>query len=100
MHQLIEELRDKTAILIYLSDHGESLGENGKYLHAEDNEPLHYPAAFVWYSVKYENLFPQKIEAMKRNAVKHVTTSFMFHSILDASSITSVYLDEEKSIFR
>lgn len=100
LHQLIEELRDEVAILIYLSDHGESLGENEKYLHAEDNEPLHYPAAFVWYSVKYENLFPQKIEAMKRNAVKHVTTSFMFHSILDASSITSAYLDEEQSIFK
>ena len=100
LHQLIEELRDKAAILIYLSDHGESLGENEKYLHAEDNEPLHYPAAFVWYSVKYEKLFPQKIEAMKRNAVKHVTTSFMFHSILDASSITSAYLDEEQSIFK
>ena len=40
------------------------------------------------------------IEAMKRNAVKHVTTSFMFHSILDASSITSAYLDEEQSIFK
>ena len=100
LHQLIEELKDEVAILIYLSDHGESLGENEKYLHAEDNEPLHYPAAFVWYSVKYENLFPQKIEAMKRNAVKHVTTSFMFHSILDASSITSAYLDEEQSIFK
>lgn len=46
LHQLIEELRDEVAILIYLSDHGESLGENEKYLHAEDNEPLHYPGSF------------------------------------------------------
>lgn len=100
LYQLIEKLKGKPAILIYLSDHGESLGENGKYLHAEDNEPLHYPACFVWYSSEYEDLFPRKIEAMKKNTVKHVTTSFMFHSILDASSIISVYLDEEQSIFR
>ena len=89
LHQLIEELRDEVAILIYLSDHGESLGENEKYLHAEDNEPLHYPAAFVWYSVKYENLFPQKIEAMKRKCCEtchyelHVSQHFgcFFHYI-------------------
>ena len=97
--QLIGKLRDKPSILVYLSDHGESLGENGKYLHAEDNPPLHHPACFVWTSSVYESLFPLKVAAMKRNAAKHVTTGFMFHSILDASSITSTYLDESQSIF-
>ncbi len=100
LHQLIEELQDKTAILIYVSDHGESLGENGKYLHAEDNEPLHYPAAFVWYSPQYARTFPDKTEALKQHADQPLNTGFLFHSALDAGTLHTVYLDTTRSIFR
>ncbi len=97
--RLIENLKDEPSVLIYISDHGESLGENGKYLHAEDNVPLHYPAAFVWYSPKYAVSFPQKTESLKRNANQPINTGFLFHSVLDAAALNTVYLDTARSVF-
>lgn len=100
LHRLIERLQDGPSVLIYISDHGESLGENGKYLHAEDNAPLHYPAAFVWYSPAYAGLFPDQTAALKRHANRPMTTGFLFHSVLDAGALNTVYLDTARSIFR
>lgn len=100
LHRLMAALQDETAVLIYVSDHGESLGENGKYLHAEDNEPLHYPAAFVWYSPRYARTFPKKTEALKRHADRLLNTGFLFHSALDAGTLHTAYLDTVRSVFR
>lgn len=48
---VIASLADKNAVLIYCSDHGEMLGEDGKWHHGDENEPiLHRVAAFVWFS--------------------------------------------------
>ena len=61
MKQVIDMLRDRKAVVIYQSDHGESLGENGKYLHGEETEELHWPAAFIWYSDKYKQQIPGEL---------------------------------------
>lgn len=44
---LFAELRGRNAVVLFISDHGEGLGENGIYLHASDNEATHYPACFI-----------------------------------------------------
>ena len=100
LHQLTERLKDVPSVLLYISDHGESLGENGKYLHAEDNAPLHYPAAFVWYSTLYEKAFPGKTAALKQHVHRPMNTGYLFHSVLDAGALNTVYLDTNRSIFR
>lgn len=96
---MIEPLKSKNALFIYLSDHGESLGENNVWLHAADSPPAHHPAAFVWASDKYIAAYPDKYEALKRNRQKKHVTDFLFHSILDGSSISSPYLKKELSVF-
>ena len=100
-HQLIEELRDRNAILVYLADHSENMGEDGHYAHGDGDWPAqHNPGCFVWYSDKYQASFPDKIEALKRNKDKNYNTSFLFHSILDASDIKSSYINQAENIFR
>lgn len=96
---LIEPLKDQNAILIYLSDHGESLGENGKWLHAVDNPPVHYPASFVWLSDTYIDKYPEKQKALTYNKGNRITTGYLFHSILDGALIKTPYLDKKSSIF-
>ncbi len=98
--QIINTLKTEKAILIYISDHGEILGEDGKYLHGEDHKELHNPGCFIWYSEKYAQKYPQKIIALKRNSLKIWDTSFLFHSILDATNAKTPYLDYELSIFK
>lgn len=96
----IDMIRDKKSVLIFLSDHGESLGEDGYYLHGTDRPELHHPAAFVWYSDKYAQSFPDFIGALKMNSDKRYSSDFLFHSIIDAADITTEYMNPELSIFR
>lgn len=98
---LINELRDKKAIMIYLADHSENMGEDGHYTHGDGDWPAqHYPGCFVWYSDKYLTAYPKKIEALKENKNKKYNTSFLFHSILDAADIQSSYINQLENIFR
>ena len=100
MYEFINELRDDNAILFFLSDHGESLGEDGRYMHALDFPEVHNTACFVWYSDKYAELNPEKVAALRRNKDKVYRTDFLFHSILDAASIETQYKEDGFSIFR
>lgn len=96
----IDLIRDKNSILIFLSDHGESLGEDGYYLHGTDRPELHQPAAFVWYSDKYAQSYPELIENLKKNSEERYRSDYLFHSIIDAADITTEYKDPQLSIFR
>lgn len=97
--KLIAELRERNAVLVYLSDHGEALGEEGHYLHAGDYPPLHNPACFVYCSPRYTALHADKINTLKENRTKRFRTDFLFHTILDAADIESKYLDRSFSLF-
>ncbi len=97
--EIIKKLQKRNAIIIFISDHGESLGEEGRYLHASDHETLHHPACFVWYSPQYAANFPEKVAALKANRDKRLTTETMFHSVLDGAAIETSPLNREKSIF-
>ena len=99
IYELIQRLKHSNAILIYLSDHGESLGEDGYYLHAGDRPELHYPACFVWCSDTYKATYPEKINALEANRLKRYRTDFLFHSIIGAASIETVYKDKTLDIF-
>ena len=96
----IDLIRYKNSILIFLSDHGESLGEDGYYLHGTDRPELHHPAAFVWYSDKYVQSYPELIENLKKNSERRYRSDYLFHSIIDAADITTEYKDPQLSIFR
>lgn len=92
-YKLIGELKDRRAILFYLSDHGESLGEEGYYTHGVDRPILHRPACFVWYSSSYAESYPEKVRNLKANKDKFYRTDFVFHTVLDAADVRSEYLN-------
>ena len=98
--QVRDRFRQRNAIVIYLSDHSENLGENGVYGHGEDTEPLHYPGCWVWMSDRYRSAHPDKWEALNANKLKHYNSAFLFHSILDAGDISTKYIDKKYDIFR
>jgi len=92
LNELISLFENENAIVFYLSDHGQSLGEDGFWLHANDMPAEKNPAMFVWFSDKYKANHPDFFEAMKENKYKDFGTEFLFHSILRAAGIqTDVY---------
>lgn len=99
LNRLITSLDNKRAIIIFLSDHGEALGENGEWLHANDNPAIKRPACLVWCSDCYIQSYPDKWDALQLNKQKRYRTDFLFHSILSAANISTPILDNSLNIF-
>lgn len=99
LDSIILRYESRCAVLIYLSDHGESLGEEGLWLHAGSGLPTHYPAALVWYSDAYAATYPDKVQALKENRTKCLRTDFLFYSILSAAGIEIEGADRNLDIF-
>jgi len=104
LSELIEILGETNSILIYISDHGESLGENGIYAHSYPFElaPIeqkHIPL-IIWASKKFlakKTNLDKFLNASKKTGIK-VDQSSIFHSILDCVGIKSEAIDYNKSL--
>lgn len=99
LYKIISSLRNRNAILIYISDHGEALGEDGNYLHADDYPQLRNTACIIWTSPEFDRRFPEKVKALKKNADRQYKTDAIFHSVLDAASIETPVINKSKSLF-
>lgn len=99
LDEILKELENKNAIMIFLSDHGESFGEDGFWLHANDSDYERNPACFVWFSDVYKELYPEKCDNLILNSNNDINSSFLFHTILDGSNIETVFLDKTQSLF-
>lgn len=96
---IIKKAPSKT-LLIYLADHGELLGENGKWLHAQGEEASMNPAMLIWYTDDFERAYPTYVKNLKLNSSKKITTDFFFNSMLDLVAIKNFDYKKSQSIFR
>ena len=100
LHNIIDKLKDKNAILFYLSDHGESLGEEGLWLHAADSPPLYNPACFIWMSPAYKESNLDKYTILRKNSGRRYRTDFLFHTITEAAGMKGGVIDHDFSLFK
>ncbi|KQT53040.1 MULTISPECIES: phosphoethanolamine transferase [unclassified Aureimonas] len=93
---LLGSREDLASSMLYVSDHGESLGENGLYLHGmpyflAPSTQTHVPM-IAWFSKPYEALTGLQaacLEGRKGEALSHDN---LFHTVLGtADVVTSVY---------
>ncbi|ANU37941.1 Phosphoethanolamine transferase EptA [Vibrio scophthalmi] len=105
LSQIIERLKglesQYNTALIYLSDHGESLGEDGLYLHGapyalapdyQTTVPL-----IVWMSPGFKQLKTVNYDCLKQEAkqTEHYSHDNLFHSLLGIMDVeTQVYQPE------
>lgn len=94
------DARFETALL-YLSDHGESLGEHGIYLHGLPNSVApdaqrHVPA-LLWLGAAMDDIDRTKLLGQRAN---HYTHDNLFHTVLGLFEITSSIYRPELDILR
>lgn len=103
LSQLIDYMDslDRPAVMLYLSDHGESfwddennLSLHGGYLLSEYE--YHIPM-LIWYSDEYERANPEKVKAIQQNKKTPVSTAVIFYSMLDIANIEDI-VDSTRSI--
>ena len=95
----IDLLRQKNAVLIYVSDHGESLGEEGRFFHGQNTaaEQRHVPF-FLWFSESFRAANPAIIAALETHAKEQVHHSNLFHTILGIAGITTPLRDPARDL--
>lgn len=97
LHKVIEDLKDLKnykSSMIFVSDHGESLGEKNLYMHGvpmsfAPKEQYEIPF-IVWVSNGSKQLKPNKT----------VSQNYVFHSVLNFLNIQSPVYNEEMNIFK
>lgn len=101
LNTLIEKLKKspKKTLLIYISDHGETLGEDGKWLHAQEHNASKNPAMLVWFSANFESSYSAEVLRLKDKKQDSITTDFLFNSILDIGKIENYKFLKNQSIF-
>lgn len=102
LHALMEELKDQPAIILFVSDHGESLGEEGRICHggALSSMEQRRVAAFVWYSDAYAELYPEVIHNLKDNASDFTEQGHIFHTMPTLGGIRSAAQKPEMDMAR
>lgn len=97
----ILEKTQQPAALVYLSDHGENLRDEGCQITGHGQETEHdfrIPLLF-WASKEYIAAYPEKISAAKRKSASLLQSTMIFPSILDLADITLARKTIECSIF-
>ncbi|MBI3771398.1 MAG: phosphoethanolamine--lipid A transferase [Gammaproteobacteria bacterium] len=82
--------------MLYVSDHGESLGENGIYLHGlpymiAPEDQKHVPM-MLWLSDGYKQAYGIDETCLRQNSAREYSHDNLFHSVLGLLDVkTSVY---------
>ena len=91
--EILKEFTDRRTCMLYVSDHGESLGEGNLYMHGvpmsiAPKEQIEIPF-IVWTSEG----------AAEIKELSEVGQYHVFHSVMDFLGVESPVFDEEKNIF-
>lgn len=100
--EVIARVRNQSALVVYASDHGESLGEEGTYAHwIGSNRPEQRKAAmFIWVSEELERRDPGIRARLNINAERQVRHRQLFHTVLDCAGISGTFVDRRESLCR
>lgn len=109
LSQMIDLLRSNAtrfdAAMLYVSDHGESLGENGLYLHGipyalAPREQIQVPM-LLWLSEGLSERLSIDIACLSgRRQHTPLSHDYVFHSILGLSNVQTAVYRPERDLFR
>ena len=108
LHKTIEFLRSNSekynSVMIYASDHGESLGENGIYLHGlpyvlAPDEQRRIPM-IVWLSDGYSASYQLSKECLSKQQDRPVSHDNIAHSLLGLFGVETTLYKQGHDIFQ
>ena len=100
LDSLIETLKNTTkyqTALWYLSDHGESTGESGMYLHGAPyaiapTQQTHIPM-LMWFSTAWKNQAKQQVKCLAQQGRKELSQDNLFPTMLSLLDVKSKVID-------
>ena len=100
---VLSSLDGLTTAMFYVSDHGESLGEGGLYLHGApyfmaSKEQTHVPM-LLWMSDRFATQFGHDRECLNNSRAAALSHDNLFHSLLGMMDITTDVYDRKLDLF-
>lgn len=98
---IIDLVKDENALVFYVSDHGESLGEEGRYSHWVDQMHIkeqREAAFFVWASKQYQKNYPSFYSHLKEKQNAFLSHDHIFHSVVHCAGLNTQALDLSLSL--
>ena len=97
------QAQSRPTALIYVSDHGESLGEKGLYLHGmpyslAPKEQIHVPM-LVWLSKPLQRERNWRMDCLQAQSAKALSHDHLFHSMLSLSQVSTRLAKPELDLF-
>lgn len=103
LDEIFKRFEDKNALIIYISDHGQELFDNGRNFAGHSDESLGNLGMIeipmlIWTSKSFRELYPEKISAIKNSVDKPYRADLIPHMILDLTDIRTESFNAAKSI--
>ena len=97
------QAQSRPTALIYVSDHGESLGEKGLYLHGmpyslAPKEQIHVPM-LVWLSKPLQRERNWRMDCLQAQSAMALSHDHLFHSMLSLSQVSTRLAKPELDLF-
>ncbi|KAB0499892.1 phosphoethanolamine transferase [Pseudomonas vancouverensis] len=101
---LLRSNQDKVdTAMLYLSDHGESLGEYNLFLHGTPYmlapEQQKHVAMFAWFSDSYQKSFSVDTHCLQQGREKPLSQDNLFHSMLGLLEVNSKVYNHDLDMF-
>lgn len=95
--------QSRPTAMLYLSDHGESLGEKGLYLHGmpymmAPKEQTHVPMA-LWLSKPLQSQLQWDDHCWKKQTAEPISHDHLFHSVLTLTQVKTRWQQPELDVF-
>lgn len=101
---LLQKNQDRVdTAMVYVSDHGESLGEHGLYLHGSPyllapEDQTHIPA-MMWFSPLYQRSRSVNTQCVRQKAAKSYSHDNLFHSVLGLLDVQTKTYQSKLDLF-
>lgn len=97
LSRLVMALKNRNAVLVYSSDHGQSFGEQGFRIHGGllGAEKQRHVFSFVWCSDIYRQRHPDIVANILINRNKPLSHDHLYHSIISLCGIESTVQDPQ-----
>ncbi|MBP5469670.1 MAG: sulfatase-like hydrolase/transferase [Candidatus Riflebacteria bacterium] len=101
---VIDLLRNRNAIYIFTSDHGEVIGDDGLWVRRGDainRKSCRYVPMVIWVSDRFKNENSEKYNILKNNCqrLKRVSHDHIYHTVLGLYNIITEYYDSKLDLF-
>ncbi|MFC7356171.1 phosphoethanolamine transferase [Jejudonia soesokkakensis] len=84
LSEVIQKLKaeDVPTAMVYVSDHGELLGEDGRWLHAQGGDVLKNPAYIFWFSDSFRAKYSTEVDTLSAIKNEPITTDDVYFRLL------------------